>query len=85
MVWGCLKGDGSRKLIRCPQRLDSTSYQEVLKEELSGFYDDASIFMQDGAPCHRLTSTMKYIDSKKICLMVDWPPLSPDLNIIENM
>ena len=36
LVWGCLKGDGSRKLVRCPQRLDSTSHQEVLKEGLNG-------------------------------------------------
>ena len=85
MVWGCLKGDGSRKLVRCPQKLDSTSYQEVLKEGLYGFYDYDSVFMHDGALCHRSRSTLRYLDSQNICLMVDWPPFSPDLNIIENV
>jgi len=85
MVWGCIKGDGSRMLVRCPKRLDSTSYQEVLKKGLFGLYDNDSIFIQDGAPCHRSRSTLQYLDRQKICLMVDWPPLSPDLNIIENL
>jgi len=85
MVWGCLKGDGSRKLIRCPHRLDSSAYQRVLQEGLSGLHDEESIFMQDGAPCHRSKSTQMYLDRQNICLMVDWPPLSPDLNIIENV
>ena len=34
MMWGCLKSDGSRKLVRCPQRLDSTSYELVLNKGL---------------------------------------------------
>jgi len=63
----------------------ATSYQEVLKEGLQGLYDDDSILMQDGAPCHRSRSTLMHLDNQKNCLMADWPPLSPDLNIIENV
>jgi transposase len=39
-------------------------------------------FMQDGAPCHRVSSVSSFLarhDNEKI----DWPPYSPDLNTIE--
>jgi transposase len=85
LIWGAIKGDGSRILIRCPTRLDSTAYQEVLDEGLQDMYADDSIFMQDGAPCHTSRSTMSYLENKKICLLSDWPPQSPDINVIENM
>jgi len=85
MVWGAIKGDGSRMLIRCPDRLDSVSYQSVLDCGLTGLLDDESIFMHDGAPCHRSRSTVTYLEGRKICLLIDWPPQSPDLNPIENL
>ena len=62
LIWGVIKGDGSRILIRCPTRLDSTAYQEVLNECLQDMYAD------DGASCHTSRSTMSYLDNKKICL-----------------
>jgi len=65
MVWGAIKGDGSRMLIRCPIRLDSISYQAVLDEGLRDILSEASIFMQDRAPCHRSRSTARYLGRKK--------------------
>ena len=85
LVWGAIKGDGSRMLIRCPIRLDSVSYQAVLDNGLKDLLDKNSIFMHDGAPCHRSLSTAKYLESRKICVLSDWPPQSPDLNPIENL
>ena len=41
--------------------------------------------MHDGAPCHQSMSTKTYLENRKICYIPDWPPLSLDLNIIENM
>ena len=41
--------------------------------------------MHDGAPCHRSLSTKNYLDGRKICVLSDWPPESPDLNPIENL
>ena len=34
---------------------------------------------------HRSMSTQTYLEKQKICYISDWPPQSPDLNIIENM
>jgi hypothetical protein len=85
MVWGAIKGDGSRILVRCPRRLNSTAYQDVLAAGLFHIYDSESVFVQDNAPCHKSESTMKYLEKKHICLLSDWPPQSPDINIIENL
>ena len=30
-------------------------------------------------------STIKFLDQNKICLLSDWPPPSPDLNVIKNI
>jgi len=85
LVWGAIKGDGSRILIRCPARLDSNAYQAVLDAGLQELLDGNSIFMHDGAPCHRSLSTRNYLDGRNICVLCDWPPQSPDFNPIENL
>lgn len=85
LVWGAIKGDGSRLLIKCPKRLDSIKYQSILEEGLPNIYDTTNIFMHDGAPCHQSKSTRQYFDNKGVCLLSDWPPQSPDINIIENL
>ena len=39
MVWGAIKGNVSRILVRCPRRLNSTVYQDVLDAGLFQIYD----------------------------------------------
>jgi transposase len=85
MVWGAIKADGSRALIKCPITLNSSAYQVVLENGLAQLYDANNTFMQDNAPCHKSASTLAYLERKKVCLLSDWPPQSPDLNIIENL
>ena len=41
--------------------------------------------MQDNAPCHKSASTLAFLDRRKVCVLSDWPPQSPDLNVIENL
>lgn len=85
MVWGFIKSNGERCLIRCNGNVDSSEYQRVLSEGLLPNYHPNEIFMQDGATCHTSHSTREFEDANDICLLHDWPPQSPDLNIIENM
>lgn len=85
MVWGAIKGDGSRIIVRCPNRLNSSEYQNVLDQGLYQVYSPENIFMQDNATCHKSISTIQYLDRNNICMLSDWPARSPDLNIIENL
>ena len=41
--------------------------------------------MQGNASCHKSASTLEYLDLKNMFLLSDWPPQSPDLNIIKNL
>ena len=46
--------------------------------------DGDRMLVQDGARCHASKDTVAYAVKKKIALIKDWPPYSPDLNPIEN-
>ena len=85
MLLGAIKGDESRALINCPIKLNSDGYQNVLESGLAELYGDSDIFMRDNAPCHKSASTLVYLEKKNVCLLSDWPPQSPDLNIIKNL
>ena len=65
MVWGAIKADGSRALIKCPITLNSSAYQVVLENRLAQVYDANNTFMQDNAPCHKSASTLAYFELKK--------------------
>ena len=45
------------------------------------------IFMQDGASAHTARTTSKWLEDHKINFWrkEEWPPNSPDLNLIENL
>lgn len=85
MVWGAIKSDGSRTLSLCPPKVNSISYQQILRSSLPELLEGSSIFMQDGAPTHRSSSTAKFTENMGLCLISDWPPNSPDINVIENL
>jgi transposase len=48
------------------------------------FQDEECIFQQDGASIHTAQATRDFIASKDIEVL-EWPPHSPDLNIIEHI
>ena len=37
LVWGLIKGDSSRMLVKCPPRLDLAGYQDILKRRTPGY------------------------------------------------
>ena len=85
MCWSAILVDETRTIVRCPPRLNSLAYQNVLKVGIQEMYKEDIIFMHDGAPCHRSKQTQGFLDRKKVCVLSDWPSQSPDLNPIENL
>ena len=70
LVWGLIKSDGTRILIRCPQILNYIEYQTVLCKGLLRVYKFDEIFVQDGTPCYRSASTQQYLNRKMLVFWV---------------
>jgi transposase len=88
MVWGAIGRNFKSDLIVCEGSIDSQRYITFLRN--SQFFIQADnhfghnnwIFQQDGATCH--TSDFSLTELSKYCLPIpEWPPNSPDLNVIE--
>jgi len=62
LLWGAIKSDGTRILVRCPNKLNSEEYQRVLSKGLFEVYEASNNFMQDGATCHKSLSTMEFLN-----------------------
>lgn len=88
-VWGLI-GVGLRELVVLPEgAIDQHKYklhclQRVLVPTVTRF-GRRHIFMQDGARPHTAHGTLRYLDSKGVRVMPNWPPRSPDLNPIEHL
>lgn len=88
MVWGAFSHNGTAGLYFLPQKttMNGARYLKLLQEKLMLHMEihQCSIFMQDGAPCHRARQVNDFLKSNNIELL-DWPGNSPDLNPIENL
>jgi transposase len=90
MVWGAIGWNYKSKLIIVEGTLNAVRYQEMLKvnKVIQGikqqFRRRTVYFQQDGAPAHRAKSTMKWL-TRLIQVILNWPPNSPDLSVIENV
>jgi len=96
MVWASIWIDSNGRTKRSPliimERDTSTprhgysahSYTEALEEGLLNSYRPGERFMQDGAGIHRATHTHDFLVNHGIWT-IDFPPYSPDLNLIEHL
>ena len=73
----------SKKNHTVSDRMNSVGYEDVLKKGLLPIYETDNIFQQDGSPCHKSRLVTFFLDNSKICVLSDWPPVSPNINIIE--
>lgn len=83
-VWGCI-GVGVKKLIVLAKgSITSASY---IRDSLTPSIPilRGTLFMQDGARPHTAEATTKFLNTKKISFIEDWPARSPDLNPIETL
>jgi hypothetical protein len=95
MVWACIWWAHGRvhrsDLVVMTRDVDarrggysSKSYVEVLDDQMPRCWEPGLIFMQDNASIHTAHIIRNWFQEHSIPL-VDWPPLSPDLNPIEHV
>lgn len=88
MVWGAISYYGTCELQFLTSRMNAQDYNKVLKTAFPHFqnifHNLQWTFQHDNAPIHTARSVKSWIQDQKVDLM-EWPPYSPDLNIIENV
>lgn len=93
MFWRCITSDSAGTLTPTECNINSRKYIEILDTNLwpvIGNYEEkrvgkpSYIFQEDNAPVHTSRETYSWKRENHINTM-NWPPQSPDLNVIENV
>jgi hypothetical protein len=91
MMWLCITADGRSRLVKCNHRQDSQSYQQTVLRPNLNFIRRAGagpgqniVFQQDGASSHTSGSTTRWLAARRVRVLPNWPPNSPDLNPVEH-
>lgn len=88
MVWGAITYYGTIDLEFQSAKMTGASYKTLLESAFPKFSElfgpISWILQQDNAPIHNARVVKEFIASQNVNIL-DWPPYSPDLNIIENV
>ena len=89
MLWGCFGNGKVGGLYPVVGVIDSHAYIAIMRKAVSQaehavFGGCNFVLQQDNAPCHMSRTTHRWFTRHQIALL-DWPPMSPDLNPIENL
>lgn len=88
MFWGCVAYNGVGDFIPITGSMNQGQYLTTLNENAfpSGqrLIGQSFILQQDNAPCHKARMIMNFLKDLDVPTL-NWPPQSPDLNIIENV
>lgn len=83
--WGAISINGPvTELVKINGKLSSSQYLRVIRRHLTPVMQNNRIFMQDNSPVHTARNVMEFL-SRRPYETMPWPPLSPDLNPIENV
>ncbi|GBC12975.1 IS630 family transposase [Rhizophagus irregularis DAOM 181602=DAOM 197198] len=88
MMWGCFSGKGLRPLVKIDGKMNHQNYIQILESHLLSLIDNNFngknyLFQDDNAPVHTAKNVKKWIETKKIKILENWPSQSPDLYPIE--
>ncbi len=76
--------DLQNQSTRVLNKINTTTYLDLLRENLLTEMNLYEIFQQDNAPAHKLEQTMTWFLENVVELLENWPAQSPDVNIVEN-
>uniref|UniRef100_A0AAZ3P535 Transposase n=1 Tax=Oncorhynchus tshawytscha TaxID=74940 RepID=A0AAZ3P535_ONCTS len=84
MLWGCFSAKGPGRLIRVKERMNGTTYREILSENLLPSARALKmkrgwVFQHGNDPKHTARATKEWL-RKKHFQVLEWPSQSPDLN-----
>ena len=95
MVWAMFWDNGRSNLYIMDRdfeskkhRYSANSYLEVLEAKVAPVYENLDLeyyFIQDNASIHCAYKVIDWFEEKEIVYIKNWPPYSPDLNLIEQI
>ena len=88
MIWGSFGNSrlGDLYFVEANAKMNAQMYKTVLQRHLKKSMEKTgcSIFMQDGAPCHKAKTIMTWLEDHDVPLL-EWVGQSCDCNPIENL
>lgn len=85
--WGSISINGPGELIAVDPHFTANQYMNIITQNIIPMMNNFEIphvFMQDNSPVHTAGAVMNLLSNQAFEIL-PWPPLSPDLNPIENV